>query len=106
MRKNEVIKRTIVFLFAQLSKAEKKQLIDAIAEGAKLTKADAGKILALIPEADLTGIGLITGMNKVKLIDSIAASAKLSKADAGRVSKIENEALWRKLKTVFGGKGQ
>lgn len=106
MRKNEVIKRTIVFLFAQLSKTEKKQLIDAIAEGSKLTKADAGRILAPIPEADLTGIGLISGINKVKLIDAIAASAKLSKADAGRISETENDTLWRKLKTVFGGKGQ
>lgn len=106
MKKNEVIKRTIVFLFAQLSKAEKTQLIDAIAEGSKLTKADAGRILAPIPEAELTGIGLISGMNKLKLIDAIAASAKLSKADAGRITEAENEAFWRKLKTVFGGKGQ
>jgi nucleoid DNA-binding protein len=103
MKKSEVFKRTIIFLFAQLSKTQKKEIIDAISLGAKLTKADAGrlkKILERIFEgmpskadagrmllpmsiAELTGIGLISGMSKAELIDAIKESAKLTKADAG-----------------------
>ena len=68
---------------AELPVLEKKELIDAIAAGAKLTKADAGKLLDKIPMKGLVGIGLISGMNKTKLIDAIIARAKLSRADAG-----------------------
>lgn len=73
----------MLFLFAQLNKTDKKQLIDALASGAKLTKADAGKLLSPIPIREITGIGLISGMTKAQLIDAIASSAKLTKADAG-----------------------
>lgn len=83
MKTSEVMIRTIIFLFAQLNKTEKKKLIDAIAAGAKLTKADAGKLLSPIPIKELTGIGLISGISKAQLIDAIASSAKLTKADAG-----------------------
>ncbi len=83
MKTSEIMKRTIIFLFAQLSKSDKKQLIDAISAGAKLTKADAGKLLSPIPIKDLTGIGLISRMSKAQLIDAITSSAKLTKADAG-----------------------
>jgi len=58
-------------------------LIDSIAAGSKLTKADAGRLLSLIPIKELTGIGLISGMNKKELIDAIASHSKLTKADAG-----------------------
>ncbi len=83
MKTREIMKRTIIFLFAQLNKSEKKELIDAISAGAKLTKADAGRLLSPIPIKELTGIGLISGMTKAQLIDAIASSAKLTKADAG-----------------------
>jgi hypothetical protein len=53
---------------------------------------------------------LVLGMTRKELVDSIAASAKLSKADAGRAldATIESihKALNKKLKIVFGGKGQ
>ena len=83
MKNSEIIKRTIIFLFAQLEKPEKVVLIDAIASGAKLTKADAGRLLSQIPIKELAGIGLISGMTKKELIDSIAAGSKLTKADGG-----------------------
>jgi hypothetical protein len=83
MKTSEIMKRTIIFLFAQLSKTDKKQLIDAIFAGSKLTKADAERLLSPIPTKELVGIGLISGMTKAQLIDAIASSAKLTKADAG-----------------------
>jgi 3-keto-L-gulonate-6-phosphate decarboxylase len=83
MKTNEIMKRTIVFLFAQLSKTDKKQVIDALNSGAKLTKADAGRLLSSMPIKELAGIGLISGMAKAELIDAIKESAKLTKADAG-----------------------
>lgn len=83
MKKSEVFKRTIIFLFAQLDKADQTKTIDAIKESAKLTKADAGRLLSPIPIPELTGIGLISGMSKAELIDAIKESAKLTKADAG-----------------------
>lgn len=83
MKKSEIFKRTIVFLFAQLNEKEKAKTIDAIKESAKLTKADAGRLMSPIPIEELVGIGLISGMTKAKLIDAIASSAKLTKADAG-----------------------
>jgi hypothetical protein len=83
MKKNEIFKRTIIFLFAQMSDKDQAKVIDAIKESAKLTKADAGRLLSSIPISELMGIGLISGMTKAKLIDAIASSAKLTKADAG-----------------------
>ncbi len=83
MKKSEIFKRTIIFLFAQLNAKDQAKTIDAIKESAKLTKADAGRLMSPIPTAVLTGIGLISGMTKAKLIDAIASSAKLTKADAG-----------------------
>lgn len=83
MKQSEIFKRTIIFLFAQLSANDQAKTIDAIKESAKLTKADAGRLLSPIPTAELAGIGLISGMTKAKLIDAIASSAKLTKADAG-----------------------
>jgi hypothetical protein len=83
MKKSEVFKRTIIFLFAQLSAKDQVKTIDAIKESAKLTKADAGRLLSPISTAELGGIGLISGMTKAQLIDAIASSAKLTKADAG-----------------------
>jgi nucleoid DNA-binding protein len=53
---------------------------------------------------------IVLGMTRKELIDSIAASAKLTKADAGRAldATIESihKILSKKLKVVFGGKGQ
>ncbi len=83
MKQSEIFKRTIIFLFAQLSDKDQAKTIDAIKESAKLTKADAGRLMSPMPISVLTGIGLISGMTKAKLIDAIASSAKLTKADAG-----------------------
>lgn len=49
----------------------KEKVIDAVASGAKLTKADAGRLIQ----------GAVTASKE--LIDAIASSAKLTKADAG-----------------------
>ena len=83
MKTNEIIKRTIIFLFHQLEPKEKTVLIDAIAAGAKLTKADAGRLLSPIPIKELVGIGIISGMEKKALIDAIVSHSKLTKADVG-----------------------
>ncbi len=108
-------------IFQGMTKAE---LIDAIASGSKLTKADAGRLIkivegmpskidaarmmACLPEKKL--IDFLFGMKKAELIDAISAGAKLTKADAGRAldATIESihKALNKKLKVVFGGKGQ
>lgn len=117
----------ILFLIVQgMTKAE---LIDAIASGSKLTKADAGRI-GLSKEAKRL-IRIIEGMpskidaarlmasmtkkefdeflignDRAVIIDAISAGAKLTKADAGRGLDAAIEAIHKKLKVVFGGRGQ
>jgi hypothetical protein len=83
MKQSEIFKRTIIFLFAQLDAKDQAKTIDAIKESAKLTKADAGRLMSPMPITVLAGIGLLSGMTKKQLIDAIASSAKLTKADAG-----------------------
>ena len=107
----------ILFLLVQgMTKAE---LIDSIASHSKLTKADAGRLMkvfegmpskadaarmmACMPEKEL--IDFLFGMKKAELIDAISAGAKLTKADAGRALDATIEQI-KKLKVVFGGKGQ
>jgi nucleoid DNA-binding protein len=103
--KIEVMKATekekkVLYLIAQgMTKAE---LIDAIASGSKLTKADAGRLIASLPKKEI--IKFLFGVDKTVLIDAIAASAKLTKADAGRALDATIEQI-KKLKVVFGGKG-
>lgn len=93
--------KKILFLLVQgMTKAE---LIDAIAAGAKLTKADAGRLIASLPPKEI--IDVLFGLKKAELIDAISAGAKLTKADAGRALDATIEQI-RKLKVVFGGKGQ
>jgi hypothetical protein len=41
MKKTDVIKDVILILFVQLSRADKKELMDSLVESAKLIKADA-----------------------------------------------------------------
>lgn len=94
--------KKILFLLVQGMST--KELIDAIAASTKLTKADAGRLLANMPRKEFSDFFI--GTDKVVLIDVISAGAKLSKADAGRALDATIEALHRKLKTVFGGKGQ
>ena len=98
--------KRILFLLAL--GMNKKELIDAIASGSKLTKADAGRMMAMMPKKEFSEF--LLGEDKSAMIDAIAASAKLTKADAGRAldATIESihKALSKKLKTVFGGKGQ
>ncbi len=57
-----------------------------------------------------TTLMLIFSMTRKELIDSIASHSKLTKADAGRAldATIESihKSLNKKLKVVFGGKGQ
>lgn len=104
MKNEEEITKLIILLGMQLKPMNKKELIDAIASGSKLTKADAGRMVQKMTEDEL--MKYVFGMKKADLIDAIAASAKLSKADAGRSLDAAIEAIHRKLKTVFGGKGQ
>jgi nucleoid DNA-binding protein len=90
-------------LFMLVQEMTKKELIDAIASGSKLTKADAGRLMASLPKKEI--IEFLFGMEKTALIDAIASSAKLTKADAGRALDATIEQI-KKLKVVFGGKGQ
>lgn len=114
--------KKILFLLIQGMSA--KELIDAIAASAKLTKADAGRLkrilkkiyegmpskidaarlLAKMPRKEFSDF--LVGTDKTVIIDAISAGAKLTKADAGRALDAAIEAIHRKLKTVFGGKGQ
>ncbi len=112
--------REKIILFLLVQGMSKKELIDAISAGAKLTKADAGRTLRRIYEGMPSKIEagrLFANMPKKEfseflfasdpvLIDAIAASAKLTKADAGRALDVAIEIIHKKLKTVFGGKGQ
>lgn len=82
----------------------KAELIDAIAASSKLTKADAGRVAQKIIDDEL--IQFILVMKKAELIDAISAGAKLTKADAGRVLNVTIQSIHKKLKVVFGGKGQ
>lgn len=93
--------KRILFLLAL--GMNKKELIDAIASGSKLTKADAGRLLASLPPKEI--IENLFGVDKTVLIDAIASSAKLTKTDAGRAVDVTIEQI-KKLKVVFGGKGQ
>ena len=94
----------IIDTMSVMSKKDKVALIDAIAASAKLSKADAGRIAKGFTEEEL--INVFFGMSKTKLIDAISEGAKLSKADAGLIVPVITETLNRKLKVVFGGKGQ
>ncbi len=118
MERSEIIKTVMFFLGTQLDPKDKKAVIDSVASGAKISKADAGRMLAPLTISELAGVGLIAGMTKKELIDAIAESAKLTKADAGRTVNPDPyimqecwpcriiKAFIVKLKTVFGGKGQ
>lgn len=103
MKQDKIIKEFIIAIAPTLSNMTKAELIDAIAASAKLTKADAGRILKM-SEKEL--LDFFFGMKKAELIDAISAGAKLTKADAGRVVSISVDLMHKKLKTVFGGKGQ
>lgn len=108
MKKDKIIKEIIAVTFPMVTNMTKAELIDAIASGSKLTKADAGRLAQKIIVDKLIQFDLV--VMKTKLIDVIAVSAKLTKADAGRAldATIESihKALNKKLKTVFGGRGQ
>ena len=93
-------KKILFTLIQGMSRAE---LIDAIASSAKLTKADAGRLIASLPKKEI--IEFLFGVEKTVLIDAISAGAKLTKADAGRALDATIEQI-KKLKVVFGGKGQ
>ncbi len=118
MKATEKEIRILSVIFQGMTKAE---LIDAIASGSKLTKADAGRVYAGMPSkidaarmmAKMTRKEFdefLIGNDRAVIIDAISAGAKLTKADAGRAldATIESihKALKRKLKVVFGGKGQ
>lgn len=100
MKTTEKEKKVLFMLVQGMTKAE---LIDAIASGSKLTKADAGRFIASLPKKEI--IRILFGLEKTVLIDAIASSAKLTKADAGRALDATIEQI-KKLKVVFGGRGQ
>jgi len=90
-------------LFTLIQGMNRVELIDAIASSAKLTKADAGRLIASLPKREI--ITYLFGVEKTVLIDAISAGAKLTKADAGRALDTTIEQI-KKLKVVFGGNGQ
>lgn len=104
MKKDKIIKEISVATFPPLMNMTKAELIDAIASGSKLTKADAGRLVQKAMDDKLIQFVLV--LNKAELIDAIASSAKLTKADAGRALDAAIETIHKKLKVVFGGKGQ
>src|SRR5574343_1713440 len=99
MKATERELKILALLIQGMTKAE---LIDAIKESAKLTKADAGRLIKVIsrvfagmpskidaarmlahmPKKELEEF--LYGKDKVVIIDAISDGAKLSKADAGR----------------------
>lgn len=131
-----------VMLFVFAPGMNKKELIDAIASGSKLTKADAGRLIASLQKRKIINQVIyidarkiyegmpskidaakmlvamtpkefsefLLGDDKLVLIDAISLGAKLTKADAGRALDATIESIHRslakKLKVVFGGKGQ
>ena len=99
----EIKKQIILILVHGMSKKDKRELIDSIAAGSKLTKADAGRLIASLPEKEI--IEILFGMKKAELIDAIASHSKLTKADAGRALDATIASIHKKLKVVFGGKG-
>ena len=102
MKMTDKEKKILFTLVQGMSKAE---LFDAIERSAKLTKADAGRLLASLPRKEF--YDFFVGADKTVLIDAISAGAKFTKAEAGRAldATIESihKALKRKLKVVFGG---
>lgn len=104
MKKDKIIKEISVVIFPALTNMIKTELIDAIAASAKLSKADAGRVALKIIDDELMQFVLV--MKKVELTDAISAGAKLTKADAGRVLNATIHSIHKKLKVVFGGKGQ
>lgn len=103
MKSEKIIKEFIVRIVPTMSAKTQTELIDAISASAKLTKADAGRILNM-SEKEL--FRYFTGMSKAQLIDAIASGAKLTKADAGRALDVATAMIYAKLKTVFGGNDQ
>lgn len=101
MKATDKEKRILFLLVQGMTKAE---LIDAIAAGSKLSKADAGRIIGTLPKKEFSEF--LLGNEKAAIIDAISAGAKLTKADAGKSLDIAIEAIHKKLKVVFGGKGQ
>lgn len=104
MKRNKIIKEISLAVFPALTNVTKTELIDAIAASAKLSKADAGRVVQRIIDDELIQFVLL--MKKTELIDAISAGAKLTKADAGRVLNATIHSIHKKLKVVFGGKGQ
>ena len=90
-------------LFALIQGMSNAELIDAIASSATLTKADAERLIASLPKREI--IIYLFGVEKTVLIDAISAGAKLTKANAGRALDATIEQI-KKLKVVYGGKGQ
>lgn len=103
MKNDKIIKEITAVTFPVVFNMTKAELIDAIASGSKLTKADAGRLAQKILDDELIQFDLVA--KKTELIDAIARSAKLTKADAGRALDATIESIHRKLKVVFGGKG-
>ncbi|MBK9284710.1 MAG: hypothetical protein IPM51_10395 [Sphingobacteriaceae bacterium] len=101
MKATDREKRILYLLVQGMTKAE---LIDAIASGSKLTKADAGRMMASMKKKEFDEF--LIGNERTMIIDAISAGAKLTKADAGRALGATIEAIHKKLKVVFGGKGQ
>ena len=91
MKNEEDIKKLVIIIASQFSDMDKKELIDAIAAGSKLTKADAGRLLRSLPKKEI--IFYVFGRSKADLIDAIASHSKLTKADAGRMLDVILELI-------------
>lgn len=74
MKATDRARRILFLLVQEMTKAE---LIDAIASGSKLTKADAGRMMASMTKKEFEEF--LFGTDKTALIEAIASSAKLTK---------------------------
>jgi len=101
MKKDKIIKEITVVTFPPVMNMTKAELIDAIASGSKLTKADAGRLAEKMIDDKLIEFVLV--IKKTELIDAISSGAKLTKADAGRALDATIVSIHKKLKVVFGG---
>ena len=101
MKARNEIEKIIIEGLMKVKVVNQVMYIDAKSYHGKLTKADAGRLLASMSPKEFSDF--LCGSDKVVLIDAIAAGAKLTKADAGRALDATIENIHRKLKVVFGG---
>lgn len=104
MKANEKNKKAAKGGFVKVKIINQVVYIDAKNARGERTQLEIALVFDSKAEAELVKFAF--GISKEKLIDAISAGAKLTKADAGRALDLTMELIRKKLKVVFGGKGQ